>query len=337
MTNRQITIHVGASKCGSSALQTALSATPTIKRRDGSKINYVAFDATRSCLIDKHTLSKKRGVYGYTTSPNTKALMKANLRRLRRQIAKYPSDILFSSEGWLLQHKDWEELLRQFKVSARVIVYVRPQVPVLNSAWWQWGAWTGQDFDKWMSQRIKATLWAAKIQKWSNIKEVSEIIVRPVPADIVSDFYSTILNALPPEAVERPNPSLPGSILRLFQRNRSLRPNAHNSKIDFALSSVLTNSGSTTWVLNEQWIDRIITETRSDNEALLKFMDAESAQNVKNDPRWWRAEAFSDKTAESPDPQPISNEKLEDLCVEMAQAILDLKEKSCLKPPFWRG
>lgn len=330
MADKTITLHIGASKCGSSALQAALSAAPTILKTDGSEVNYAAFEPRKSKILDKKELYESRGLHGYKSSPSAGAILKSNLDSLRKEILSYPTELVFSSEGWLFEPTQWENLLLELNVNAKVVVYVRPQVPVLNSAWWQWGAWSNEEFDDWMSHRLQASLWGKRVKRWAAMKGVSDLIVRPVPSDIVSDFYSAILDAPAPTNGGRPNPSLPATVLRLFQRNRSLRPSAHNSRIDFALSSVLGNNEPSIWVLNDKWIKKILEETQPDNELLMTFMDTESADCVRDDPRWWRSDAFAEKVSENPNPQPIDPDKLEDLCVQLAQAVFELKAKKRL-------
>lgn len=326
MADRTITLHIGASKCGSSALQSALTAYPTVYNHNGQELNYAVVN-TKSKVLDKYHVSCGVGPHGYKASPSAEQILRLDLGSLRKQILHYPTELILSSEGWLFEPKRWEKLLKELGVDAKVIVYVRPQVPVLNSAWWQWGAWSDEEFDGWMANRLKASLWGERVKRWASIKGISDLIVRPVPSDIVKDFYSTVLNAVEPENVSRPNTSLPATVLRLFQRNRSLRPSIHDSKIDFILSNLITCDEPSIWVLNEQWIHKILENTRSDNEALTEFMDSESAACVKKDPRWWHADAFSDKIAENPNPQQIDVVKLERLCVQLAKAVFDLKAK----------
>lgn len=331
MTTKSIILHIGASKCGSSALQTELSASPTIHRTDKSQINYAVFDIKNSRIIDKERIRSSIGIHGYKSSPNAEGLISADLEKIKEYISGYPTDLLFSSEGWLLQTSQWDKILKKLDLNVHVVVYVRPLVPVLNSAWWQWGAWSDQAFDDWVKNRLNGDLWGERVKKWAQLEHVSSLTVRPVPADIVTDFYEEVLQAPKPNVVTRPNPSLPGPVLRLFQRNRSLRPSAHASRMDFALSDVISMEDAPIWVLNKNLIEKILTRTRKDNELLMSFMNESASRYVRDDPRWWSASAYEDKIAETPYEQPISPKKLEEMCVKMAHAIYELKLKQLRK------
>lgn len=320
-----ITLHVGASKCGSSALQTALSASPTITRHDGTKLNYAVLDEKTGEIIDKERLIASRGIFGYRVSPNAKLLVGGPLDNIRKQIRSYPTDLILSCESWLYHPEQWKEILDFLDVDVDVVVYVRPQVQVLNSAWWQWGAWADQDFDDWMTNRLNASLWGFRAQKWTDLSRVKRLMVKPVSGDIVADFYENVIGAPLPVDAARSNPSLPGPLLRLFQRNRSLRPSFHSSRIDFALSDQVGLSDPSIWVLNEEWIDRILKKTQKDNELLISLMDESGARHVREDPHWWSSSAYSEKTAEPPGPQAIPPEKLEEMCVAMARSIYRLR------------
>ena len=322
-----ITLHIGASKCGSSALQTALSASPSIIRRNGTHVNYAVLDEKNGRIIDKEELIASRGIFGYRVSPNVKDIITAPLESIRKAIRSYPTDLIFSCESWLYHPEQWNDVLEFLDVDVDVVVYVRPQVLVLNSAWWQWGAWSDQEFDHWMMARLNASLWGFRAQKWTNLKRVRRLIVKPVPKDIVVDFYENVIGATMPKDAARSNPSLPGPLLRLFQRNRSLRPSFHSSRMDFALSDQVGLSDPSIWVLNREWIERILKKTREDNALLMSLMDESSANQVSEDPQWWSPSAFSDRTAEPPGPQAIPPEKLEEMCVAMAHSIYRLRLK----------
>lgn len=318
-------LHIGANKCGSSALQTALTKDPHIVREDGSIVEYAAINLESDSLLKGGRLAELAGVYKYKISPVANNILDAPLKGVERSIKEHSSDLILSNESWLLQPRQWASILERLDVEANVVIYVRPQVPVLNSAWWQWGAWSDQTFDDWMERQLQASMWGASISRWARIPKIGKLIVRPVIGDVVKDFYLKVIGAKPPVSIERPNPSLSGAILRLFQRNRSLRPTPHASRIDFALSSIIPMNDPSIWVMDRNWMDRVISETRLDNELLMSFMSEDDAKAVRDDQRWWSLDAYSDKVAESPLPKPIPNDKLEEMCVQMINAIYKMK------------
>ena len=202
--SKSIILHIGASKCGSSAIQMALTASPSIERKDGSYINYAVFNAGAGKIVDKLDLKKSCGIQGFRSSPNANRMLAGSLGDIRRRLKAYKTDLLFSSEGWLFQPRQWSEILHFLDVDVSIVVYVRPQVPVLNSAWWQWGAWSDQNFDDWMEHRLNASLWGARVKRWADLKCVKSVTVRPVPEEVVADFYEHVLDAPKPQLVLRP-------------------------------------------------------------------------------------------------------------------------------------
>jgi hypothetical protein len=322
---RNILLHIGASKCGSSAIQTALSANPSVVRHDGTKINYGIINPKYDRIINMNDIVLSRGVRGYRTSGIARQILSGPLDSIKESIKNYPTDLIFSCEGWMTDSTRWEMILAHLEIEVDVIMYVRPQIPVLNSAWWQWGAWSGKPFNAWMAKYLESTLWASYAEKWKKLEQVKSLTVRPVPADIIADFYGEVLQAPLPDDLPTANPSLPGPLLRLFQRNRSLRPSMHDSLIDFALSGQLDMKVPSIWVLDKKFMQNVIDRTRDDNEVLLTLMSDSCAKSVRDDARWWSVDAFSKNKAESPYAQVIPAETLERMCVEMAQAIYDLR------------
>ncbi|QSX78913.1 hypothetical protein [Agrilutibacter solisilvae] len=312
-------LHIGAGKCGSSAIQAALTQRPRFQRRDGSTVEYIAIDR-QGQLVRGERLRESAGIAGYRTSPPARPMRDMDLAALAGALQDVGHDVVLSEEAWIYQAEHWADILQRTGMDAEVFAYVRPQVPLLNSAWWQWGAWKDKPFDEWMATRLRRSLWGARMQEWRSVPGVWSVNVRLLPDDVVADMYSHVLDVEPPEETAFVNASLPGDVLRLFQRNRELRPHAHAGRIDFVLSK-LKLAGTTPWVLSPEWIARILSETQLDNEVLLSMLDEASAARMRADPRWWDAAAFQDKVAEPPTPVPLDPEALEKLCVELVKAL----------------
>ena len=51
--------------------------------------------------------------------------------------------------------EDVELFINQFNQPVVILMYIRPQVPLLNSAYWQWGAWADQDPREWIMSYSK--------------------------------------------------------------------------------------------------------------------------------------------------------------------------------------
>lgn len=320
---KMITLHVGAPKCGSSAIQTALTANPCLVDKDGNKVTYGVIKKGGEFYAGRDVVANP--VRGYLSSTAPKGILRLDASKMaslaQRIAACRHQHLVISQESWFIAYEDAGEVIRRLGLEADVVIYVRPQPLVLNSGWWQWGAWDQKPLDKWIAKRLPRTIWTHYVEKWQSLPGVREVIVRPVPRDVVSDFLS-VLNCPPLARGEtRANAGLPKEILRLYQRNPQLRPHKDASEIDFALSRALNLPGSAPWVLRPEMVQGILDKSRQSNLALLGLMDEECREAVKNDPLWWDAEAYADRKPEPWEPTPPDPAELERLCAEMAAAI----------------
>lgn len=318
-----IILHVGAPKCGSSAIQTSMSQNPSLHRIDGSAVEYVSIAGRTGQLLRGEQLRKEaeRDVHGYVASPKAADLLNFDLEQLGSQLHRIEHDAVLSYEGWISEPGKWAEILSRIGIKVHVVAYVRPHVDLLNSSWWQWGAWSGQSFDVWMGNRIKANMWWQLLNTWKSLDCVESCTVRLLQGDVVHDFYTRVLRTEAPKEKVLANSSMPSVVLRLFQRKRQLRPGQHDSKIEFMLGRLLDLQGASPWVLDDHWIERILSETKADNTKLLSLLDEQSAAAMQNDERWWNASAYSDKVAEPHGPISPDLEQLEDLSADLILAL----------------
>jgi hypothetical protein len=233
-----------------------------------------------------------------------------------------------SSENWLYQNKRLQMLLTQLGGGLRAIAYVRPQVGFLNAAWWQWGAWLNVNFDEWLSRKLLDSRWSIPLRAWRKDPHISNLSIRLLPDDVVDDFF--LLLGIRKAAAARAdvNKGLPATILRLYQRNRQLRPSRHASETDFILSKRVNHPGSAPWVLDRDTVRRIIAKTSQSNHELLTMLSPDQAESMRRDPRWWDAEAFADRKVESWEPQVPETADLERLCVAMAETIVRMERQA---------
>lgn len=320
-------LHIGAGKCGSSALQSYLTQSPIVNRNNGSFAEYMALNHRKHKLVRGDFLRKGAGVYGYCASSPIDLILNANLDSIRQELQEQNSDIILSNEGWLHHPELVNDFLTQMDFKATVVIYVRPQVNVLNSAWWQWGAWSGKPFEEWIEKRIKLSLWGSMAQSWTAIPMCKNVVIRPVHHDVIVDFVENVIKGSHSGKSFDENKSLPASVLRLFQRNRNLRPDAHKSAIDFALSKHLNMEEETPWVISPQMCERVIHRTKIDTKKMMGFMEEDIAALVAHDARWWSADAYKDRIFSSPEEGEISPSSLEKMCVQMSEAILELERE----------
>lgn len=325
-------LHVGFGKCGSSALQTALSASPSLLDSKGRPVEYVALRPEGVLRRSDLAKAARRSAFGYESSVAARALADCSdedLASKAQVLAELAGDdegrVIISNEGWINQRSMFDEtgLLPALGLECEVVVYARPPVEWINSAWWQWGAWTGATFGHWLNGTLGKVKWADLVEPWRNVPGIKKVTVRLLPRDVVSDFCG-LAGVSPPTGVGA-NASLPGSVLRLYQRHSELRPGPHSSAIDFILARNLWQSeGKTPWVIGPETVEQIIEATQNSNTALLDYLEPDSREIMRCDPRWWDAEAYRGYDAEPPGGQPADAESVDALAAEALQRIFEL-------------
>jgi hypothetical protein len=326
-----VVLHIGAGKCGSSAIQTALTRQPVLRKEDGRRVGYGFIDNSGR-LFHGAQLNTVRNARGYHASPSAVRIDAFDDRQfaaIGRQLDKLRVDTLvLSNEDWLRQNRRLKRLLTHIGKTVRVIAYVRPPVSFLNAAWWQWGAWQDVNFDEWLTRKLSDSLWSIPLRAWRKDPHVSDISIRLLPDDVVGDFFTLLGVKLSTATSDNVNRGLPATILRLYQRNKQLRPTRHASEIDFILARRVNYSGSAPWVLERDMVERIVAKTLPSNRELLTMLTPDLAESMRRDPRWWDAGAFADRRVESWEPQLPDIAELERLCVAMAEAIVRMERQS---------
>jgi hypothetical protein len=321
-------LHIGGPKCGSSALQTALSEKPVLKTATGNTVAYAAVrrDGTVATGERLRWLAAQ-GKHGYVSSTFVR-LGETERSAAQAALARLAADsVILSDENWLKNPAlIRDSLLPALPGPVRALVYVRPQVEWINAAWWQWGVWQSARFEDWVQSAISRWRWAASIRSFMEGSGIDRIAIRLLPRDIVADFMA--IENIAPGSIptgKAINRGLSAPLLRLLLRNRGeLRPGPHASGIDFVLSRHVDLGGRPPWVLDRDTVARIIDECREDNIALCSMLDPASAEAMSNDLRWWSADAYSDRQFEGWELPPMNAEEVNAICVAMVKAIVKL-------------
>lgn len=334
-----VILHIGLGKNGSSALQTALSKKPVLQVKDSfsSKLIYVAIDNSGQIyagkeLSDKALYSPQKYLAStdlYKTNWSDKIYEKIQ-SRLSLLSDNGKNIIVMSNEGWSHQADLFENssFFEKLTLNAKAICYIRNPVELINSAWWQWGAWSGHSFEEVLGVIIPmlSNLYV-ELEKWQKLIGEKNVTVKILPKDIVSDFayFAGLDNSLK-NVSNRSNKSLPGEFLRFFQIHGELRPSMHDSSIDFILSEVFnldSECDKTPWVLTKDLMKLILRETKAGNEKLFEMLDKESKESFLKDPKWREIDAFDDKEIVSPDciDLCLPNEKIDQMLFQSIQII----------------
>jgi len=334
VTTQLLVVHLGGPKCGSSSIQSALTASPTMRLTAGGVGEYGVLTPegaliTGDQVADAFRSSWAHQLYGYMNSVNGTELSRCGSNAatlLRAYSERKPSNSLFlSNEGWLAN----PDVVQQYIVSGwkgvvRLLVFVRPQIDYLNAAWWQWGAWQGTSFDRWLEEASANCAWFDRLEPFTDLVEPAELRVHVLDSKVVDRSMSAL--GVEPDAVQADtrNRSLPASVLRMLQRHRErLRPGPDNSEIDFVLERHVTWDQPPPFVMTREVVAQLVAAHRASNERLLRLMDSGDREKMRSDDRWWTADAYADRSVSDPEPQPPDAEAADGLAADLAAALLE--------------
>lgn len=327
--NEACVLHVGMPKCGSSALQTALSAQPEVAGAAAPAARYVVLrrDGTlaRAEEVVQGAALAPSGYLISARAADLEAMTSAQRRHLREVLSSAGSDgarLILSNEGWGQEFAEFAQgrFLERLGLQCAVVLYVRPQPLWCNAAWWQWGAWTRAPLARWVGNQLERICWSRVVSGWRAVPGVGSVHVRLLPPNIVDDFCGWLGLESPGEVVA--NPSLPGTVLRLFQRHRELRRGPHDSAIEFALGRHLAlPSSRTPWVLPPALVERIIGSCRDSNLELLEQLEPAQREQMRADPAWWSAEHYADRPVLPWQPRPPIAQDVDELAAAALDAV----------------
>jgi hypothetical protein len=334
----KLILHIGMSKCGSSSLQNYLSSSEFYEVAKLNRIGYAVIDSSGNLLLGSPLIKKaSESNFGYITScsgTDISAFDKTTKKNLLRGIASLKIDydtLILSNEGWGSNPSHFlnDVFLSNKAFKITILAFVRPQIEWLNSAWWQWGAWTETPFRRWIKSNIPKAMWFKLLSEWKNKKWVRNVEIKLLSSDIVEDFNTFL--GLPHKSNLSPkkiNVSLPEVILRLYQRNRNLRPGPHASEIDFILSKHITLDGNQTpWVIPHSLAKFLLEHYYRDNENLLTLLSSEQKREMQSNNLWWSVDCYLTRLVKPANKTQLKGHDLEPLLVSALEAIVRLNNE----------
>lgn len=297
-----IILHVGAPKCGSSALQTALSQQPGLPSGNGPPLAYTALRAKGSgwTPITGRLLraAAARSVHGYAGWPETREadpvqLFEA-LDRVRRKAGR--SRPVVSNEGWIAQSAAFAEALPHwFDAEAgggpvEICAFARPPIDWLNAAYWQWGVWSGRSFGTWLERLALPYAQGSQLAAWAALPNTR--LRLDLRGDALAGFEAAYDVTLP--RPEQRNAALPPALQGFLMRNRRYRTDAHDTAAEFVFQRwCRVENAPRLWAVLPRHL-RVIREiTGAEVDQLLGLLPAADAEALRSsDPRWTSAEPY---------------------------------------------
>lgn len=290
-------LHVGAPKCGSSALQRALSAQPVLTGADGRRHAYLAGRLSEGGLAPvqgrRLAAMMRHSVHGYVSWPNVTrqddpgAYWACVGASIRDETARGRVPIL-SSEGWIA-HADQAPALaaRAGLKTLDVVTYVRPPLDWLNAAYWQWGIWhTGffhnRQVERWL-ERARYDV-GPHVAAWAKAPNV-RLAVDSAQGDVVAGFAARY--GLPLRAGAKVNSAPPPALTGFFLRNRRFRPTPHDSATEFVVQRWCRFAPSDKlWGFLPRFAQEVWPRLQEDVARMMEALPPETADRLLAEPGW---------------------------------------------------
>ncbi|MBY6127076.1 hypothetical protein [Roseovarius atlanticus] len=300
MSAPDLILHVGAPKCGSSALQTMLTRHPDLRDGAGRRLRYVALRMPEGkyTLIQGGMVKRlgRASAYGYVCWPNfgpqtDSAPILAALREVVESGQRGGWVPILSCEGWINHPQIFADALAQMRYPrVDVVGFLRAPVEWVNAAWWQWGIWTGYSLDVWLKRRLLFYGFADNLKAWAAIPGV-RLHVRHSRPDVVQKFVS--LYGCDLQMRVPGNASAPASLIGFLLRNRAYRTTPHDAQAEFVFQRwCVMEPDRPLWALAPRHIHLMRPVTRHNRELLWRILPDADRADLFADPRWTREEPY---------------------------------------------
>lgn len=184
---KRLVLHIGGSKCGSSAIQNYLAKNHTQMMQNG------VFSPDQE--LDTKGPYKSQQIFYFQnlkTQDNAQGILEQKFRQICRFMDRHEQQTLIVSAENLSLIPTLPEILKRAAgdlfESIQVIFYIRRQDDYLISAWQQWGLKTYPDIGTYIEQvGLMMSDWNELLGAWERAFGQSRLIVRPFRRDLLKD------------------------------------------------------------------------------------------------------------------------------------------------------
>ena len=294
--HRKLILHIGFPKTGSSTLQAHLCNQPELKSETSVFKYHVVKEGG---IVTGASLKRQAGFrpWKHLSSPATliEALTVFDAHFDPRDYGTCTP--ILSQENWGNQIAELgnlpDALLKD--VDIEVIVFVRPQVEWLQSAWWQWYAWMKESRTVehvWTRIKKKQSIdWEFQLSKLESSQKITRIHV--CLFDKGHDVVSRVRSCLNVPAAQnagpvkrRRNESITRLHVYLYRKFPWLRP-VHDGRFDTLIHALPIRKQKAPWIISPALAEDIVTTLHDSNIRLTRRLSHDDRQQMLDNPVWW--------------------------------------------------
>ncbi len=297
MTTPQLILHIGAPKCGSSAVQTALSMQPDLQNSSAQSFRYVgAHKNARPIYGADLSRAARKSAYGYITWPNFSRSQAAEpvfsaIHKVLRKGDEQGYIPIMSCEAWIGHPQLFANYLHAWgNPRVDVVAFLRPPIDWVNAAYWQWGVWVAPNLDRWMTRGNLSYNFGTLIQDWAKIPNL-KLHVRGTRPDVVRKFASLYDLDLADGGIR--NASSPAALIGFLLRNRKYRSSGHDAAVEFIFQRWCPNiDARKPWTVQARHVHRLRDTTATNLMALRQTLTTEDLDDVLQDHGWLQEKPY---------------------------------------------
>jgi len=219
MMKKKLVLHIGAGKCGSSAVQAFLSKNHKELLKRGILIPDGKCDLTDT-VVGNQIWFLQDGV----KKPDFDKVIQRRMKKLHLHMGENNLDTVVLSAENMINSDGFHSLFANLEsiFDIRVVAYVRRQDDYHISAWQQWYLKQFESFEEYVDKRVDLADWHLALDVWATQYGRENIVVRVyekeklVNGNVVDDFMSVL--SIPTDGMEKIEKRINRSIDEKYNR-----------------------------------------------------------------------------------------------------------------------